>query len=400
MPGRVEILGKHTDYAGGRSIVGALDRGIVIAATPRTDRRVSLTDVARGFHAEFALDPDLVPVAGRWATYPMTVARRMARNFPEARRGANLTFASDLPSAAGMSSSSALVVAVFLSLAEVNRLADSTAWRNHLTAPESLAGYLGCIENGQSFGPFEGDRGVGTFGGSEDHTAILCCRAGRLSQFAFCPVRPEGEIAWPAGMRLIIAVSGIRAPKTGGARIRYNRAALAASRILTRWNELSGRGDPTLAVAVTVPGAIDELREHLRADEEPGLPSGYLLGRFEQFLEESEVLIPAARKALDLGDLAGFGELVDRSQAAAEWGLGNQVPETVGLTRSARELGAVAASAFGAGFGGSVWAMVAENQAVDLAREWAERYRHDFPVASLQSEFLVTLPGPGARRLD
>jgi galactokinase len=201
-------------------------------------------------------------------------------------------------------------------------------------------------------------------------------------------------------MRLVVAVSGIRAPKTGGARIRYNRAALAASRVLTRWNEVSGRGDPTLAVAVTVPGAIDELREHLRADEEPGLPSGYLLGRFEQFLEESEVLIPAARKALDHGDLAGFGELVDRSQAAAEWGLGNQVPETVGLTRSARELGAVAASAFGAGFGGSVWAMVAESRAVDLARDWAERYRHDFPVASLQSEFLVTLPGPGARRLD
>jgi galactokinase len=330
----VEILGKHTDYAGGRSILGALDRGIVIAATPRTDGRVSLRDVARGFHTEFALDPDLVPVAGRWATYPMTVARRTARNFPEARRGADLTFASDLPSAAGMSSSSALVVAVFLALAEVNRLADTAAWRNHLAAPEALAGYLGCIENGQSFGPLEGDRGVGTFGGSEDHTAILCCRAGRLSQFAFCPVRPEGEILWPTNQRLIIAVSGIRAPKTGGARERYNRAALAAARVLARWNSMSGRNEPTLAAVAGVPGAVDELRAHLRADQEPGLPSGHLLARFEQFLEESEVVIPAAGEELGRGNLAAFGELVDRSQAAAEWGLGNQVPETIGLTRS------------------------------------------------------------------
>jgi galactokinase len=355
--------------------------------------------VARGFHTEFALDPDLVPVAGRWTTYPMTVARRMARNFAEARRGADLTFASDLPSAAGMSSSSALVVAVFLALAEVNRLGDTSAWRQHLATPESLAGYLGCIENGQSFGPFEDDRGVGTFGGSEDHTAILCCRAGVLSQFAFCPVRPEAEVAWPPGMRLVIAVSGIRAPKTGGARERYNRAALAAGQVLSRWNSKRGRTDPTLAAVARVPGAIDELREDLRAGGEPGLPSGHLLARFEQFLEESEVIIPAAMVALGRGDFGTFGELVDRSQAAAEWGLGNQVPETVGLTRSARELGAAAASAFGAGFGGSVWAMARESQAADFAREWAARYRRDFPVASLQSEFIVTLPGPGARRL-
>ena len=400
MPGRVEILGKHTDYAGGRSILGALDRGIVIAATPRPDGLVRLTDAARGFRAEFPLDPDLMPVAGRWATYPMTVARRLARNFPEARRGADLTFASDLPSAAGMSSSSALVVAIFLALAEMNRLADTAAWRDHLAAPASLAGYLGCIENGQSFGPFAGDRGVGTFGGSEDHTAILCCRAGVLSQFAFCPVRAEGEIAWPAGQRLLIAVSGIRASKTGGARERYNRAALAAAQVLKRWKAVSGRSDSTLAAVASVPGAIDELRELLRSDHEPTFPSGHLLARFEQFLEESEVLIPAAKSALGRGDLAAFGELVDRSQAAAEWGLGNQVPETIGLTRSARELGAVAASAFGAGFGGSVWAMVAEGRALDFAREWAARYRQDFPVPSLRSEFLVTAPGPGARRLD
>jgi galactokinase len=400
VPGRVEILGKHTDYAGGRSVLGALDRGIVMAATPRTDGRVSLTDVARGFHAEFALDPTLAPVSGRWATYPMTVARRMARNFDDARRGADLIFASDLPSAAGMSSSSALVVAVFLALAEVNHLADTAAWQHHLATPESLAGYLGCVENGQSFGPFEGDRGVGTFGGSEDHTAILCCRAGVLSQFAFCPVRPEGEVAWPPDMRLIIAVSGIRALKTGGARERYNRAALAAGQVLTRWNSMSGRNEPTLAAVARVPGAIEELRENLRAGSGPGLPSGHLLARFEQFLEESEVIIPAAMKALGRGDMSAFGELVDRSQAAAEWGLGNQVPETAGLTRSARDLGAVAASAFGAGFGGSVWAMVADSHAADFTRRWAARYRQDFPIASLRSEFIVTLPGPGARRLD
>ena len=48
---------------------------------------------------------------------------------------------------------------------------------------ENLVEYLGCIENGQSFGILTGESGVGTFGGSEDHTAILCARAGQISQY-------------------------------------------------------------------------------------------------------------------------------------------------------------------------------------------------------------------------
>ena len=61
--------------------------------------------------------------------------------------------------------------------------------------------------------------------------------------------------------------------------------------------------------------------------------------------------------------MAAFGDLVDRSQQLAERRLGNQVPETIELARSARELGARAASAFGAGFGGSVWALVSRADA-------------------------------------
>ena len=52
-----------------------------------------------------------------------------------------------------------------------------------LPSAEDLCHYLGCIENGQSCGPeLPGDAGVGTFGGSEDHTAIMGCAAGRLER--------------------------------------------------------------------------------------------------------------------------------------------------------------------------------------------------------------------------
>ena len=269
VPGRVEVLGKHTDYAGGRSLLAALDRGIVIGMSPRDDGEVTVHDAASGARAAFALDPAILPLSGRWAGYPMTVARRLARNFPTARRGADLAIASDLPSAAGMSSSSALVVATFLALAEANELPATEAWQRHLGTPEDLAGYLGCIENGQGFGPLAGDSGVGTEGGSQDHTAILCCRAGALSRYAFCPVRSEGTISWPDGLRLVIAASGVRARKTGPQQQDYNRASRATRRILERWHGASGSTARSLGEAAAEPGEREGIRRMLADTSDP-----------------------------------------------------------------------------------------------------------------------------------
>ncbi|HSP90321.1 MAG TPA: hypothetical protein VLN08_05420, partial [Vicinamibacterales bacterium] len=103
--------------------------------------------------------------------------------------------------------------------------------------------------------------------------------------------------------------------------------------------------------------------------------------------------------ALRDGDLVRFGALVDRSQEAAEVWLGTQVPETACLAREARRLGAAAASAFGAGFGGSVWAMVAEDTSREFLREWRLAYERAHPNAAARAVFFETSPGPAALRL-
>jgi galactokinase len=82
--------------------------------------------------------------------------------------------------------------------------------------------------------------------------------------------------------------------------------------------------------------------------------------------------------------------LADRSQEIAEKMLGNQIPQTSFLQRSARELGAVAASGFGAGFGGSVWALVRADQARDFAERWAKVYQKQYPVEAGRSRFVIT----------
>ena len=131
-----------------------------------------------------------------------------------------------------MSSSSAMVIMTFVALQIVNQLHDRVEMRQNIKSPLDLASYVATIENGRSFGELAGDRGVGTFGGSEDHTAILFARAGTLSEYDFSPLRHEADVPWPREYVLAIAVSGVIAEKTGAAREKFNRAAAQTSRIL------------------------------------------------------------------------------------------------------------------------------------------------------------------------
>src|SRR6476469_10599884 len=82
VPGRIEFLGKHTDYAGGRSLICTVERGFVVVAAARDDRLVRITDAVSSEQVEIEMSPALAPADGTWAKYAITVVRRVARNFP------------------------------------------------------------------------------------------------------------------------------------------------------------------------------------------------------------------------------------------------------------------------------------------------------------------------------
>ncbi|MGJ6980043.1 galactokinase family protein [Aestuariimicrobium soli] len=407
VPGRIEVLGKHTDYAGGRSLLAAVDRGVTVHAVAAPADEGSSGDESS--QPEFIATTDanpgevrLVPgresglPGGHWGNYAQTVIDRLTANFGPLRP-ARLTITSTLPLASGMSSSSALLTGIALALVDLNGLTEHPAWQANITSRVDLAGYAACIENGMSFGSLVGHRGVGTFGGSEDHTGMLCGVEGHLAQFSFCPIREEGQIAFPDDLSFVVAVSGVAAEKTGAARDLFNRASLSTREIVARWNEATGRSDAVIADALGSghEGATRvEITERLRglvADDT------YLTKRLHQFVTESDEIIPAAAEALAAGDLSRFGTLVDTSQRLTTTDLGNQVDETIALARLARELGAVAASAFGAGFGGSVWALVPTADAERFAEQWLSVYRGEFPLAGVDASTLVTRPGAAAR---
>jgi galactokinase len=292
------------------------------------------------------------------------------------------------------------MIAVFLALADANRLWTHRSWPDEMRQASHLAGYLATIENGASYGDLTGDAGVGTFGGSEDHTAILCARPDHIRQFAYCPVRFEQEFPVPAGYTFAVAASGVIAEKTGAARERYNQASLSAAAIVDLWNRHTGRADGQLAAALrSGPEAERQLRALLNESPTSAAVPAELSQRLEHFVVENETIIPAAADALRDGDLETLGHCVDRSQRAAEQLLDNQVPETCYLAAAARQHGAVAASSFGAGFGGSVWALVAEERVEVLLAAWRAGYLARFPEHAQRCEFFVTAAGPPQFRL-
>jgi galactokinase len=395
VPGRIELFGKHTDYAGGRSLVAAVPRGFAFAAGPRTDGVV----VARDAHwmADMRCQPaDATAVFRGWANYVAVVARRLAANFRGADLGANIVFASDLPRAAGVSSSSALVVGVALALVRRAALTARQEWREAIGSGLDLAGYLGAVENGLTFGALAGTAGVGTHGGSEDHTAILNARPESFSAFAYVPVRPVGQAALPADWRFVVMASGVEASKAGEALERYNRASLASRAIGELWSRHTGRPAPTLAAALAN-ASREDIERAIDAQAHPDFPASDLRARLAHFIAE-DARVPLALDAITRGDAGGLGDLSTGTQRDAEALLGNQIPETVALAALAREAGAFASSSFGAGFGGSVWAMVHADDAAAFTGRWQARYLALHAPPKPAAAF-VARPAPAATEL-
>ena len=401
VPGRVEVLGKHTDYAGGSVLVGAVDRAITARARRVEGSPGSLTATTDGgdpVTLRAGVAPGLEP--GHWGRYLHTVLDRLTLNFGKGA-AAHVSISSDLPPASGMSSSSALVCATALALASLNGWDEDPRWIKAMPDRLSLAGYLAAVEGGRAWRDLPGTSGVGTRGGSEDHTGMLCGTRDRLLLAEFDPMRVERTISFPSQWALVVGVSGVLAHKTGAALEDYNRGPSTVQTVLARWNETTGRADASLA------GTVRHLVGDATGEQAAGDPAlkdllrlcdpGYERQRIEQFLIESLVLVPEGARLIAAAD-PGVGEVLERSQELADRGLCNQVPQTRLMVSLAREAGAIGASSFGAGWGGSVYALVRADEAEGFAAQWLRAYR-DREQGAEQAAVIVTRPGPGACRL-
>ena len=402
VPGRVEVLGKHTDYAGGHSLLFALDRGFVtISALNGTETfRIVENDPTFGA-CEFALSPELEPTVGHWSNYPMTTAARVVQNFGRLQ-GVDMAFDCDLPVCGGMSGSSALMIATFYALARPNGLFEHERFRRNIQRDIDLAMYLACVENGQTFQELVGRQGVGTFGGSEDHTEILNAKAGMLSIFRFCPTLHKADLMVPDDLGAVIAHSGVKAEKTREAMEQYNLVSRRAQLVVACYNRQYGTNYTLMRELIEENRPLEEMirRVEKAALTYPEPMEGLdLPGRFRQFYEEDQRIIPDVAKAFILPSFEELGALIDRSHRLSNRYLWNIVPEVDFLQQTARALGAVAASGFGAGFGGSVYALVRRGTEEAFMASWRSRYGSKFPARQAGSHFFSTGPSASATAL-
>ncbi len=347
-PGRVNLIGEHIDYCGLSVLPMALRRSVRIQFHPRSDREMRLVNRDPRFApSAFAVSESIPPAAaGDWGNYARAAAQALAQRFPDLR-GVNALVESDLPIAAGLSSSSALLVAMALAMLHANGVS---------VASLELMDLLG-----------RGERYVGTAGGGMDQAIILGARAGCASRIDFHPLRLT-PTAVPAGWQFIVAWSLVHAEKSGAARQAYNerpRQCDEARRLVAA--RLGQRED------ITYPGLLGAASVEQLLELAGATLSGVLPRRFRHVVTEGTRVVQA-EAAMAAGDLAAFARLLDASHQSLRDDYEVSHPELDRLVELAREAGAAGARLTGAGFGGSIVALCRVERAPEVVAALRERF--------------------------
>ena len=231
-PGRINLMGRHVDHRGGYNNFLAIHRETIAVAGRRNDDQViavnaqpqafspvsfSMSDLIGNFgwtdwinfvNSDWVRSM-LRSTAGNWGNYIMAAMLRLQHHYQDLTiQGLNLAFYGDIPIAAGLSSSSSIVVATLQAAIGLNSL--------ELTAQQ----FVDLCGQGEWF--------VGSRGGSGDHAAIYLGQRGKITQVGYLPFRIERVIEAPADYQVMIADSHIKAAKSDQARHQFN-AKIAAS---------------------------------------------------------------------------------------------------------------------------------------------------------------------------
>lgn len=329
-PGRVELLGNHTDYNEGVVLGAAIDRGLSVSAENRNDGIISFSSASMG-RAEISLANLKPQTPPRWVNYALGVVSELI-SLGISIDGFSASVDGDLPASCGLSSSAAFAVATAFCLL---KLFDRELPRFEIAQL--------CQRAEHQF--------VGVQSGLLDQVTSIFGRADRA---VFFDAR-TGEvrtIPFPRGLALVIAESGSRRELAHGL---YNE----------RRKETG--------VAADMLG-LQALRDISMADlSKRNLPP--LLMRRAAHIVGENMRVWHAVDLLAAENGAGFGALMNESHESSRKNFENSSPELDLLVDIARELpGVLGARLTGGGFGGATATLCEQGAAAQVAEELAREY--------------------------
>ena len=374
-PGRVNLIGEHIDYNDLPVFPMALQREVRIALRPRSDSTVAVHSSSDGFEPlEFTIGTDIEASApGSWGNYVKAPARELARH-SGIRLGFDAVLHSDIPVAAGLSSSSAIVNAVGLALVHVNRLSIDALRLADLMA--------------------DAERFVGTRGGGMDQAISLGARDGCAARISFRPLQLE-HVRVPDDWCFIVADSGEAAEKSGAMRDAYNlRRAQCDEALGTVLDHIAPHDD-----SEAHPRGYRDLRALLETAELLDIAErvlhGDVLRRFRHVVTEASRVDEAVHR-MRTADLEGFGRLMDASHVSLREDYAVSSPTLDELVESAKAGGAAGARLTGAGFGGCIVALAHRSTVSSILRALMSGFPADREeVHGVDERVFVAVPSHG-----
>jgi galactokinase len=325
-PGRVNLMGDHTDYNEGLVLPVAIDRDCLIASRPRSDGRVRVRSLEAEGSVDVAADgsEDPAAVEPAWGRYVAGVVRALAE-LGRPPVGVDAVLSSTVPVGSGLASSGALEVALALALCDA-------AWFS--AAPEELAAACRDAELAATGVPC----------GIMDQLVALRARAGS-ALLIDCRSLELEPVPLPPDLAILAVHSGLPRALETSAYAERRAACEAAARRLG----LPALRDATADQVLDEPVARHVVSENARVAE--------------------------TALALRAGDRPALGGLFGESHASLRDDFGVSTPELDALVSALVDSGAVGARLTGAGFGGCVIALVERRRLVHVVEAAVERYR-------------------------
>jgi galactokinase len=409
-PGRINLIGEHTDYNGGFVMPVALDRDVLFAVRPREDAVVSVANVEETFAPfSFSLATD-IPHAprGDWRNYFQGAAQELCRRFGDRYelKGAEILVDGaaplGVPRGAGLSSSTALTVDAALTLVARNEIEVERAELAHLCS--------------------EAEWYVGTRGGMMDQfSALLCQRDHAL--FLDCRPSLDGAYQWeqvpvPEEAQLVLLNSGVYHENARGAfNQRVAECKIGVHLLQQQYPQIVQLRDVTpvaleLAeddfwemIEATLParatlaelvaaGALRSWIEEVMADHGLAEDTTFqILSRCRHVITENERVL-AGMTALRAGQLDTFGLLMDAAHASMSGDYDASCLEVDTLVSLAgQEPAVLGARITGAGWGGGVVVLAHRTEGTAWTERVATAYRAS---TGLDAQILFCRPGRGA----